>query len=118
MGDRGNIVIEQYDSSRIYLYSHWGGSGLPTDLKNALAKKWRWHDEAYLARIIFDEMTKGEQGEETGYGISTTPPDNEHPVLVVNCSTQTVRVDGGSQEWSFSEFIALPNPEEIIDNLD
>jgi hypothetical protein len=121
MGDRGNIVIEQSDNSRIYLYSHWGGSGLATDLQNALAKRWRWDDEAYLARIIFDVMTDNQHGEETGFGISTTPPDNEYPILVVNCSYQTVRLDGDPYSppvrlpsWTFEEFIALDDPEGTV----
>jgi hypothetical protein len=35
----------------------------------------RWDDDAYLARIMFDQMTLGDHGEETGFGITTSPPD-------------------------------------------
>jgi hypothetical protein len=106
---------------RIYLYSHWGGSELPTVLQKALAKRWRWADPAYLARIIFDEMIEGEGGNETGYGISTFQPDNEHLILVVNCQSQTVTAEseGGSPlcEWSLAAFVALEDPEAAVNAL-
>ena len=66
MGDRGQVKI-----NGVYLYTHWGGSRLIDDVKDALRKRWRWSDEEYLARIIFDVMIGGEQGSETGYGIGT-----------------------------------------------
>ncbi len=64
MGDRGQVKI-----GGVYLYTHWGAIGLIEDVQTALNNKWRWHDLEYLARIIFDVMTAGEQGEEAGYGI-------------------------------------------------
>ena len=123
MGDRGNIAIQQPSdgaTARVYLYSHWGGSELPSVLQTALARKVRWDDPAYLARIIFDAMTEGEQGEETGYGISTFISDNEHPILVVDCGTQTITVEGGPADvkWTFAEFIALEDPNTIVNALD
>lgn len=90
MGDRGNIVVEQSDGSRIFLYAHWDGSELPGILQRALKKRWRWSDEAYLTRIIFSEMIKDSVMAETGYGISTYLIDNQHPLLVVNCDKDRV----------------------------
>ena len=109
MGDRGNIFVrsqyqqpepeegEEREPLGVYLYSHWGGSELPLALKAALSRKQRWDDGPYLTRIIFDEMTKGQQGEETGFGISCVLCDNEHPII---------RVDPGNQTVSFGEFEA------------
>lgn len=93
MGDRANVVIQQGDGKRIYLYSHWGGYELPESLAVGLDKgRGRWDDESYLARIIFREMGAGQEGE-TGFGISTYPPDNEHPFLVVDTKAKAVRVE-------------------------
>lgn len=123
MGDRGNIAIKSADA-RIYLYSHWGGSELPNDLKTALAKRWRWDDDAYLARIIFDAMLAGRHDEETGFGIANYISDNDsvHPILVVDCHTQTVTAESetGTElaSWSFEEYIALDDPEQIVGSLD
>lgn len=118
MGDRGNIYMKNPDGDDgtkrgVYLYSHWGGSGLPLIVKAALAKKWRWTDDSYLTRIIFDEMTEEQQGQETGYGIATYRPDNEHPVIVVDCETQMVGYAREDKEpscftqWTFEKFITL-----------
>ena len=127
MGDRANIVVLQPKGEkvkqvtdallangreRIYLYSHWGGSKLPHVLQNVLSRRARWDDDAYLTRMIFCAMVKGDEESETGYGISTSPPDNEHDYLVVDCDTQTVsRVkekDGKVvKKWDFEKFIML-----------
>lgn len=123
MGDRGNIAIEQSTTpgDRVYLYSHWGGSELPGDLKTALAKQWRWDDPAYLARIVFDVMTRANHGEETGFGISTHRPDNEHPILVVNCGTQAVTAETErgkvTATWTFAEYLALDDPDTTVGAL-
>ena len=61
MGDRGTVEIHG-----VYLYTHWGASDLIDVVREALAKKWRWDDESYLARIIFDTMLDGSHGTETG----------------------------------------------------
>lgn len=88
MGDRANIVIRETwpedlsPREAVFLYSHWGGYELPAVLQAALAKRWRWDDPSYLARIIFDVMLSGDHEAETGYGISTRLTDNEHPLLV------------------------------------
>jgi len=121
MGARGNIAIKQSGDVRIYFYTHWRGSELPKILRDALGRgKNRWDDPAYLARMIFDEMTSGEKGE-TGFGISTEVQDNEYPILVVNPDERVITIDGiGSgpnvlalgvapkHSWTFAEFAALP----------
>jgi len=92
MGDRGNIVVRQAEDNKndVWLYTHWSGSEIGEVVANALARKHRWTDPSYLTRIIFDELTKGQQGEETGCGISCEMKDNEHDILVVDCPKQCV----------------------------
>jgi hypothetical protein len=93
MGDRGNIVVlMDTESAPVYLYTHWGGTELPEVVSAALAKRWRWNDPAYLARILFDQLTENVHGQETGFGISTSPCDNEHDYIVVDPLKQEVRV--------------------------
>ena len=110
MGDRGNICMNMEDGNKVYLYTHWGGHGLPETLKAALIRgEERWNDEQYLTRIIFNEMTKGREMELTGFGISTYKCDNEHDILHVSVKDQSVSI-GTRQRLSFKEFISA---EEI-----
>jgi len=99
MGDRGNIVVKERGQPPVYLYTHWRGSELKAILRRALAKHWRWDNAPYLARIIFCEMVKGQEDDETGFGISTYPPD-EGTLFTVDISAQTVN------DESFETFIA------------
>lgn len=94
MGDRANIVIEQGDGTRVWLYGHWMGYEAPEILQNALKRgKERWDDTPYLARIIFSDMTKGSPNDLTGYGITTSMTDNEKPILVVDPAKATVTIE-------------------------
>lgn len=120
MGDRANIVVvnrrpvTRSDGKplMVYLYSHWGGSELPEVLRLALARRLRWDDDQYLARIIFDQMVGDQHGEEANFGISAALMDNSYPVLVVDCQTQTVGFAKEGEEpecskiWTFEEYIA------------
>lgn len=97
MGDRGNIVVLQSgykkeDNDQIWLYTHWGGSETPNELKKALAEcPGRWRDDTYLARIILMRMVpESMHHEETGWAISTRITDNEHKILVVDAPNQRV----------------------------
>lgn len=94
MGDRGNIVIRSSQNSidDVWFYTHWSGSDIEQTARKALSKKWRWGDSSYLARIVFDELTAGQQGEETGFGISTKLQDNEHPILIIDDDKQQVYI--------------------------
>lgn len=100
MGDRGNIAVKQRDGATIYFYTHWKGFAVTDALTDALAKRERWDDDAYLARIIFDALTDGDRGT-TGFGISTDISDNSYPIPHVDCSTQTVMYDG--VKYTFEE---------------
>ncbi len=101
MGDRANVfVIDEFSTKKpdqpepggVYLYTHWGGSELPEAVRVALAKRWRWDDSAYLTRIIFDQMTAGDQGSETGFGIGLHMPDNDgYPIIMIDTGKKEVR---------------------------
>lgn len=105
MGDRGSIRIHEGDGPSVYLYTHWTGSELPHIVRRALASpagRNRWDDAAYLTRIIFDELTRGEAGGETGYGIWAAPLES---VLVdVNVETQKVTLASTGARLSFTEY--------------
>jgi hypothetical protein len=94
MGDRGNIIIKDADST-VYLYTHWTGSDLPNVLRNSLkraktANDNRWDDGPYLARIIFWDMIKDQHPEETrGFGISSVEGDGGTNITV-DVGRQTV----------------------------
>lgn len=84
MGDRSNVVVQDSDGGRVYLYSHWAGSEI---LKSAIKglESGRVDDPAYLARVIFSDMIKDDLDSETGYGISATIQDNDgYPILVID----------------------------------
>ena len=99
MGDRGNIIVKVRGEADLYLYTHWRGYDLANILKSALKHKDRWSDASYLARIIFCEMVKGKEAEETGFGISTFPPDTGAQLIV---DVDAMTVDG----VSFEKFVA------------
>lgn len=114
MGDRANCVVLQNtynESPPVWIYTHWGGHALKQDVQAALARRLRWDDDSYLTRIIFDQMSKDQQGKETGFGITTQLTDNEHPIIYVDPKSQTVaeKTEKGEliKSWSFEEFIAL-----------
>jgi len=126
MGDRANICIREGEE-KVYLYSHWGGEELYKIAHQALQKKWRWNDPAYLARIIFDVMIGDDQGKETSYGIWPKPCDNDgYPIIVIDTGKQRVYFENpddhntyGDREgfnyelsWTFDQFVVLD--DEII----
>lgn len=97
MGDRSNIIVYTNEtrnpSEKVVIYSHWDGPDLILKLKKALERRKRWDDESYLTRIIVDEVIGGDQGEETGYGITGgSRCDNEYPYVHVHTRTQKVEV--------------------------
>lgn len=97
MGDRANVRIDG-DCASVVFYTHWTGYQLPETVGAAIARKQRWDDMPYLARIIFCEMVKGHEGDETGFGISGEPLDNSYPILVVDTEAQTLRLESDDRE--------------------
>jgi len=109
MGDRGQVLIKGYDGGLgVCLYTHYGARTLPSTVKAALAKKWRWDDREYLARIIFDTMTEGKHGMELGYGIGTEVHKDVWRLVIVDCDKMTVTIEDWGKPvatYTFDEFI-------------
>jgi hypothetical protein len=129
MGDRGNIVIRaesETNTSDVWFYTHWSGYNIKAIVALALARKQRWDDPSYLARIVFDTLTAGQHGDSAGFGISTLLGDNEYPIIVINCPGQNVmevpesslvryrlpELIGGFQCWMFGKFIEEFKPSD------
>jgi len=116
MGDRSNIVVKR-GKDKVYLYGHWMGTDYINILATALNRaKDRWDDNAYIARVIFCDMVRGSLDTTTGYGISSTLCDNEHPLLVLNCKDQRVNLETEKGEIIFSQEIEyfLAHTEEYL----
>jgi hypothetical protein len=124
MGDRGNIVVRDSDGKDVVFYSHWGGHGLAAVVRRAIGKEWRWTDDSYLARIIFCELVRGSEEDETGFGIARhLAGDREHAVVLVDIGKQTVSFvedfevdepssdDGGRFTRSFEDFAKMTDEE-------
>jgi hypothetical protein len=109
MGDRGNIVMQYCGDQRIYFYTHSLGSLIAQQLRKALALKQCWDDEEYLASIVYDTLTEGLHRAGSGFSIGPTLGDNNHNLLVVNVTTQTVteETERGApvKTWTFQEFV-------------
>jgi hypothetical protein len=105
MGMRRNIELNygrQY--GKIYLYTHWGAEGLEKALAHALDRgRLRWNDDAYLARVIFTDMTQGIGDELTEYGLAPWECDPEFPTLTVDFGESTVN------RVPFEDFIKNPH---------
>lgn len=108
MGSRAQVKILMDDSS-IYLYTHWGAEEIEATVKKAIAKKWRWDDPEYLARIIYDEMLDGETGNETGFGIGVSEHGDIEKLIIVDSSEQKITVRDTYKKnettYSFSDCI-------------
>lgn len=109
MGDRANVLVKGHgDDPGVYLYTHWSGTELPENARVALARKERWDDSAYLARIVFCQMVGADTEGTTGYGISATIGDGDDRILILDPNTQKVTVNGESM--SFEAFVNLSDP--------
>lgn len=117
MGARGQVCINGYfDDTNVYLYTHWGAPNLVGDVREALAKKWRWDDPEYLARIIFEVMIEGQEGTETGFGIGTHMHGDIDVLITINCSEKRVRVSSyGKEDYeqTFEEFVGEGTPKSM-----
>jgi hypothetical protein len=115
MGDRSNIAIVQPDGSKVFLYGHWMGEDSIRIAHDVLARKERWNDHAYLARMLFSKMVEGDLEGDTGYGISNTLCDNEYPIIVINPHSQSVWLD--KYNWGNSESFAPITAEVSMDEF-
>jgi hypothetical protein len=116
MGDRANLaIISEYDDC-VVLYAHWAGEQLFDQARIAMDHVFarsRWTDAPYLRRIVFQQILDWAGLSELSWGISTNLCDNEHPILVIDVTSQRVafrneqhfneRVDS-DEGVTFSEF--------------
>ena len=103
MGDRSQVVIHD-SGSEVYLYTHWNGKTLPSLVAGSLFRgKSRWDDAPYLARIIFSDMIRGDIDGLTGYGISSTYQDSNHPDIHIYVERKLIKYDG--EDFDFQMFI-------------
>ncbi len=104
MGNRGEIYVHEGDKPGVYLCTHYEGSNLPHIVQRALISRegrGRWDDAPYLTRIIFEQLIRGYERQEAGFGISAQR--SEGPVVDVDVAAQEVTLDDGVGR-SFAEF--------------
>lgn len=103
MGDRGNIVIRESGSDKIWFYSHWGGYRLTNTLAEALSNaEGNWNDSPYLNRVIFNTLTKDDPDGTTGYGIDWQMGDGGTEVYVDHDNQKIIY---NEDEYSYRQFI-------------
>ena len=107
MGDRRNVKVVDNNNTEVYLYTHWGGYNLPLVVQETLARRERWDDAPYLARMIFCAMMGGDQHGSTGFGISANLQDTNYPGREVEIYTSIKEITIGKNSWTFEEFIEL-----------
>ena len=111
MGDRAQVHVvanknKEYNHD-VWLYTHWGGTGLPETVASAIGRGERWTDASYLTRIIFSAMIEGDIRGSTGYGIDNHQHGDVYRVITVDLDEQEVTVDGWREvpdTYSFAEF--------------
>ena len=96
MGMRQNVKLTYSEGAPVYVYSHWDGeddrnnSPLAHKVRSAIARRERWDDESYLARIIISEILKKEIDGEIGYGIAPYEIDPDFPTIEVDLERKQV----------------------------
>ena len=93
MGDRANLAIISEHDDCVVLYAHWAGEQLFDHARVAMDHPFarsRWTDVAYLRRIVFQQILDWAGFSELSWGISTSICDNEHPILVLDVTSQRV----------------------------
>jgi len=104
MGDRGDIYVHEGELPGVYLYTHWDGHKLPSVVQRTLISREgreRWNDAPYLTRIMFEQLIRGYERQETGFGISAQRSDGR--MIKVDVAAQTVTLDSGEVR-SFADY--------------
>lgn len=105
MGARAQVKIED---TGVFLYTHWGSRDIVEDVRTVIRRGKRLDHPDYLARIVFDQMTLGRQGWDTGAGIGTSQHGDIDILVTINTEKKTVRVDNMYEKTSttqtFQEF--------------
>jgi len=110
MGDRAMAEIITGEGS-LYVYTHWCGSELPENAKEAIRfAQNRWDDTPYAIRILVDQLTKGGRDRETGYGLMLVPDaedeyNSDKPSVIIDLVGKKLIVlrDGEEKTSSFQE---------------
>lgn len=127
MGDRANVAcrVDEEIDAHIFLYTHYGGYRLPTDIRNGLiAARPRWTDAMYGCRILLSHIVGDQWASETGWGLGLTVSDNSYPVFEVDFVDQEVRLRPFDDDkwcikwdaaylgaWTFEEYVNLSDEE-------
>jgi hypothetical protein len=105
MGARAQVKIED---TGVFLYTHWGSRDIVEDVRTVIRRGKRLSDPEYLARIVFDQMTLGRQGQDTGAGIGASQHGDIDVLVTIDTTKRTVRVDDiwekTSTTQTFQEF--------------
>ena len=103
-----NAAAPTSDEKPVVLYTHWHAKRMLGDLTTALQKKERWKDAAYLSRIIFCEMIRGNLNNTDGFGILTENVVDAEEEIIVDIDRQEVirkRIGHDNQIFTFNEII-------------
>ena len=105
MGSRAQVKIQE---TGVFLYTHWGAGEIQEDVRTVIRRGKRLNDPEYLARIIFDQMTLGQQGQDIGAGIGTQEAGDIEVLVTVDTERKLVIVKdvykGTSKTTTFTEF--------------
>lgn len=112
MGDRAQVHIvankDKEYTHDVWLYTHWGGTGLIEVVAHAISRGERWQDSEYLTRIIFSEMIERDIHGSMGYGIGNHQHGDVYRVITVDVDEQEITIDGWREvadgTHSFADF--------------
>ena len=109
-----NAAAPKSEERPVVLYQHHDGDKLFNDVVEAIRRgKSRWHDSAYLSRIIFCQMICGDLNPltgTTGYGILTDNISCAKIEIVVDCNRQEIivkEINKDNERYTFEEFADL-----------
>lgn len=132
MSDMATVVVVINDNGKdelVYLFTHWGGSATPHDVKNALKLETLLDEGSHLAGTIFANMTEPARifprlpKVKERNGVRARIGWSSHAMIVVNAKTQRVgfahedEQPSTYKDWSFSEYISL-SPETIDEHYE
>jgi len=107
MGDRAQVRFIDRFGNKVWFYTHWRGSDLEETVRRAIKRAddgGRLDDDEYFARIVFNEMTRGEELETTGFGIGFEKHGDVSRVITINLRTGFV-TDFSGKDHGFTNFI-------------
>ena len=107
MGDRANFGFRDSKGDTTFLYGHWAGHQMLTNLADAVSHaERRWDDEGYATRISISRLIGEEWTSETGWGIYINHlGDNEHKVPIIDWKNKTFTL---MEEDLQTEVFSLP----------